>query len=368
MVWKVVGHQKALTRFRRAIEGGTLAHAYLLVGPAGVGKETLAREVARAVTCAGPREGLGPPPCDACVSCRLALARTHPDILYLSLAHPLNEDEVKRVQEGAQRREISIRDIRRLTSLCTLTPHLRGWRVIIIDRAEHLSEEAGNALLKTLEEPPPTTLFLLLSCNEEGILPTLRSRCQEVVLGLLPQEAIAQALQERWGATPEEAHLASLLAQGRLGWALRFLGKVAEGDAQHHPLTQKEREVLLEDFARLAGAGLRERFSFAQQVAERWRRERAWVLDMLDLWAWWWRDILCLRLGLSHSLVNTDARHFLESLAQQGDTHTFTQGVRCILSLRWHLESNVNPSLALEYAMLHLPRLPRPATPPSQEV
>lgn len=358
-MWKVVGHQRGLTLFQQALSRGTLAHAYLIVGPAGIGKETFAREVARAALCTGPQEGLGPPPCDACTSCRLALAHTHPDILYLALDHPLEEEEVKRVQEGVQRREISIRDIRRLTALCNLTTRLHGRRAIIVDRAEHLSEEAGNALLKTLEEPPGATLFLLLSCNEEALLPTLRSRCLVVRLGLLSPEALVQALQERWGATPEEAHLASHLAQGRLGWALRFLGKVEEEakGQREHPLRQEEREGLLEQFAHLASAPLRERFAFAQQMAERWRRERTWVLDALDLWTWWWRDLLLLRLGFPQGIANTDAVHSLERFAQQCTVNTLADAVRRLLALRWHLEANVNPSLALEYALLHLPRL-----------
>lgn len=360
-MWKVVGHDRGLSLFQKALSRGTLAHAYLIVGPAGIGKETFAREVTRAALCTGPQEGLGTSPCDQCTSCRLALARTHPDILYLSLAHPLDEDEVKRVQEGAQRREISIRDIRRLASLCNLTTRFGGRRGVILDGAEHLSEEAGNALLKTLEEPPASTLFLLLSCNEEALLPTLRSRCLRVPLGPLPHETLARALQERWGATPEEAHLASRLAQGRLGWALRFLGTVSDEGLQHtHPLRWEEREELLEQFAQLAGGGLRERFAFAQQMAERWRRERSWVLDALDLWAWWWRDILMLRLGFPQGIINTDTLGLLESLAQQGDAHTFARAVRSLLALRTHLEANVNPSLALEYALLHLPRLSIP--------
>lgn len=358
-MWQIVGHKQALAVFQRALSQGTLAHAYLLVGPAGIGKETFAREVARAALCTGPQEGQGPPPCDTCTSCRLALARTHPDLLYLALAHPLDEEEVKRVQEGIQRREISIRDIRRLTALCNLTTRLHGRRAIIVDRAEQLSEEAGNALLKTLEEPLGPSLFLLLSCNEEAVLPTLRSRCLVVRLGLLPQEALAQALQERWGATPEEAHLASRLAQGRLGWALRFLGKVTEEEKgqREHPLRQEEREGLLEQFAHLAEAPLRERFAFAQQMADRWRRERTWVLDAIDMWAWWWRDLLLLRLGFLQGVVNTDAVRFLEGLAQQCSVDNLADAVRRLLALRWHLEANVNPSLALEYALLHLPRL-----------
>ncbi|MCS7206900.1 MAG: hypothetical protein NZ951_03060 [Dehalococcoidia bacterium] len=361
-MWRVVGHQRALALFQHALARGSLGHAYLITGPAGIGKETFAREIARAAQCSGPHEGLGTPPCDVCTSCRLALARTHPDILYLSLTHPVDEEEVKRVQEGAQRREISIKDVRRLTALCTLTPRLGALRAIIIDRAEHLSEEASNALLKTLEEPPSATVFFLLSCNTEALLPTLRSRCGEVRLGLLAPETLVQALQERWGASAEEAHLAARLAQGRLGWALRFLGKVSDQDTIHsHPLTQAEREGLLEEFARLAGASLRERFAFAQQLAERWRRDRQWVLDTLDLWALWWRDLLYLRLRFPQGVVNTDALRFLEALAQTGEGRTFAQGVRCILTLRMHLEAQVNPSLALEYAMLHLPHLVVPA-------
>jgi DNA polymerase-3 subunit delta' len=358
---RVVGHRQGLAFFHRALARGSLAHAYLIAGPAGIGKETFAREVALAVLCAGPSLGLGPPPCERCPSCLSALARAHPDLLYLSPLHPLDEEEVKRVQEGVQRREISIRDIRRLISLCALTPRLGGHRVVIIDRAEQVSEEAGNALLKTLEEPPRGTLFLLLSCDAEALLPTLRSRCLPVHLGLLSPEAIAHALREQWGVAPEEALLASRLAQGRLGWALRFLGKADPGDGGDlSPLRREERTELLEEFARLAGAGLRERFAFAQRMVEQWRRRRPWVLEVLDLWAWWWRDLLFLRLGFPEGVVNTDIRPFLEQVARQGEVPLFLRGARTVLALRSHLEANVQPPLALEYAMLRLPRLPVP--------
>jgi DNA polymerase-3 subunit delta' len=161
---------------RRSLSTARLAHAYLLCGPGGVGKATIARAIAKALACdVSPRQG-----CDQCNGCRRVGEGLHPDLLVLATEGP--SDTIK------------VEAVRSLIGRLSVPPHEAPARVVLIDGIDRITEQAGNALLKTLEEPPASTYFFLVTEAPERTLLTLRSRCQRVAFGALTAEAIERLL------------------------------------------------------------------------------------------------------------------------------------------------------------------------------
>lgn len=188
MAWQgLEGHDAVVERFVRAEAQGRLAGTYLFIGPPGVGKGCFALALARALVCAAPRPGLLP--CEACASCIQAAAGTHPDI-----------DVVRKPDDRASiplEAFIGDQQHRMREGLCwrlLLRPALGTRKVAVILDADHLLDEAANCLLKTLEEPPPGAVIILVGTALERQLPTIRSRCQTIRFGPLEQASIARVI------------------------------------------------------------------------------------------------------------------------------------------------------------------------------
>ena len=177
-MWETRGQDWAVDFLRRGLEQGRLAHAYLLVGPEGVGKATLAKDLARAVNCDEDA-----PPCGQCRSCRRIAEGKHPDIMVVSLSDRQDDGERRgRAAEARAPRDIKIDQIREMQRWVALKPFEGRYRVFIVDGAENLNAESANALLKTLEEPPPQVLLILLATDERRLPATVVSRCQRLEL------------------------------------------------------------------------------------------------------------------------------------------------------------------------------------------
>ncbi len=199
---EVYGHTRPLGLLARSLGRGTLPPSLLFCGPDGVGKRLVARAVAQALNCLSPG---GSDACGRCPACRRIAAGTHPDVL---------------VEEPSETGAIKIEPVRALITAAAYRPFEGRRRVIVIDDADQLTVEAQSALLKSLEEPGPSSVFILVSSKPETLLPTVRSRCARVSFGRLAAETVAQALVERHHFTPDEAHAIAAIADGSLGRAL----------------------------------------------------------------------------------------------------------------------------------------------------
>lgn len=207
MAWQgIEGHDEIAAEFARAQARGRVAGTYLFIGPPGVGKGTFARRLAKALTCAAPRAGLVA--CNACASCVQAEAGSHPDI-----------DVVQKPEDRATiplDLLIGDADHRMREGLCwrlLLKPTIGGRKVAVILDADQLSEEAANCLLKTLEEPPPEAVIILVGTALERQLPTIRSRCQIVRFRPLAAEEVMRVLRaEQEAGQVDEQRLATCAA------------------------------------------------------------------------------------------------------------------------------------------------------------
>ncbi|MPZ24388.1 MAG: AAA family ATPase [Dehalococcoidia bacterium] len=176
MPWTALGQDRALALLRDSLENP--AHAYLLVGPEGSGKALLAREFARALLCSD-RDVPGGPPCGDCTSCRRTISGNHPDLA-----------EYQPKGRMGYREE----DTEGIPATAAVSPFEARYKVFLLERVDALNRWAANSLLKVLEEPPATVVFVLLSARPEKVMETIASRCRVVHLQPLSSQAIATAL------------------------------------------------------------------------------------------------------------------------------------------------------------------------------
>jgi DNA polymerase-3 subunit delta' len=229
----------------RALGQGRLPPALLLSGPEGVGKRTLALEVARGLLCErGPGE-----PCGACRTCDRTARAIHPDFIVVR----------PETATGFLAREtIKIEHIRDAVREIAGLPFEARARMVIIDDAHAMTEQAMNALLKSLEEPPATSHLVLVTASPQALLPTIRSRCQALRLGPLPSALLESHLQQRLGLSPADAHLRAALSGGSLGAALAF---EAEG-------YRTLRDDILAILEKAPGASALHRLQWADRLAD----------------------------------------------------------------------------------------------------
>ena len=333
-MWRTVGHEKAKRILQRGLVEDRVSHAYMLSGPAGVGKMTLALDLARALNCLGTDK-----PCDECVQCGRIERGVHADLHVIGVS----ED----ARSGRQRVLIGIEQIREALREASLKPYEGSYRVFIIDGAENLSEEAANSLLKTLEEPPEQVVLVLLTTDHNTVLPTLVSRCQLLELRTLTDSAIASLLEAEHGMEADRAGEIAKLSQGVAGWAVR---------AAAEPEMVEELMTRLDAVEGVLDAALEQRFAYANELAFSFGRDRDRVRRELDLWRSWWRDVLLVKHERPQLVANTAKLESLERVAENLTAKQVTAAVEAVADTKRYLDRNVNPRLALEDLMLALPR------------
>ncbi|MGB2869375.1 MAG: DNA polymerase III subunit delta' [Bacteroidota bacterium] len=249
MSWEsIIGQNRVKALLKRAVQQERIAHAWLLHGPEGTGKDALAIEFAKVLNCT---KG-GPHACDACASCRRFETLQHPNVK-LIVALPvgksekqgddpvatLSADQISAIQEQmslkardpyhrislAKANFIKINSVREVKRQSALTRSQEGRKVFIISRAEQMNDEAGNSLLKTLEEPLADTVLILTTSERARLLPTIVSRCQLVQCDPLQEQEIEDALRAREQAEPEQAKLAARMSGGSYTAARDLLSK-----------------------------------------------------------------------------------------------------------------------------------------------
>ncbi len=246
----VYGHDELRERLATSLAAGTLPPALLLVGPPGVGKQRLGLWLAQAIVCEQATTGA---PCGACHHCRLALQLGHPDVhWFFPIARP-KADESKQVEEAeetlaaaiAARREAPLYQrpdgmaglflplVRALHRRAQMRPAMARRKAFLVAEAERLvpqasSQEAANAMLKVLEEPPPDTYFILTTAEPSSLLPTIRSRLVQLRVGRLKPPAITAFLTEQAGLPERDARRRAELAAGCIGAALELGGGGAD--------------------------------------------------------------------------------------------------------------------------------------------
>ena len=264
-MWITRGQDPIIATLQAQIAAGQPAHAYLLVGPDGIGKNTLANDIFAALNCTVEVGA----PCWQCASCVRIANGSHTDVSRVALA------------EGATR--VRIEDIREAVATIHLTALEGRYRALVIDDAHLFSPESANALLKTLEEPPTGTLVIVLAENELDVMDTVRSRCRTLRLSRMPPDAIAQLIAEQTHASLSDATLAAQWADGCPGKAI---AAVSDRDALQ---ILHNRSQLIQ--MAVAGSAA-EKLQAASTMAEMIRGDREETTRVIQAWHQWWRDVL----------------------------------------------------------------------------
>ncbi|MFQ5408394.1 MAG: DNA polymerase III subunit delta' [Anaerolineales bacterium] len=328
--WPIFGHEWAVETLARDLAQQRPRHAYLITGPAGIGKRTLARAFAQTALCSQAA-----PPCGLCRACKLVANDRHPDVSIL-------EPEISgRIIKTAK---ITIAPVRQLIRDFALRPVEAARRLAILADFEAANPAAANALLKTLEEPPGDSLLVLTATSADALLPTIVSRCERIALRPLPRKTIAAALGERWQAAPEQAALLASISGGRLGWAVRMLTEQAALERRTEHL------VHLDELLRNSNV---ERFAFAERLS----KDREALQEALETWQGWWRDVYLTGSGAASPIANVDFASEIQAVAGRVEPAAAANVVNAIRGTLSALARNANARLALEVLLLQLPFL-----------
>ncbi|MHC1698525.1 MAG: DNA polymerase III subunit delta' [Geobacteraceae bacterium] len=313
---RIIGYDRNISLLRRALATGKLSHAYLFYGIDSSGMKEAALALVEAIFCNGT-DG-----CGECPSCRKVAGLRHPDL------HHVQPD-------GAF---IKIDQIRELQRELSYRPFEAPKKACIIEEADKMNISAANAFLKTLEEPSGDAILILMTTHVDAVLPTIRSRCQQLRFPSLPTETIASQLRAK-GADEDSARIAAALASGSIERAQ----EIVEGD------WLQTRKSLLEKIAALSPEGIIPLFAAAEETA----KDKESAIHLVDLLNVFWRDVLLTLTG-STKIINSDLSALIRSVSERNSLDRVIEKLERIARTRQALTRNANPRLAVEVLFMGL--------------
>ena len=366
--------QGAVAASRTGEKSQEMTHAWVFTGPPGSGRSSAAVAFAQALIC--PNNG-----CGTCNDCNSAKTHGHPDV------------EIIRT-EGLS---IKVEEVRELLTRVAWAPSMGGWRVVVMEDADRLTESAANALLKAIEEPGTRTVWLLCAPTLHDVLPTIRSRCRHLQLRTPSLEAVTNVLINRDHIAPGMADFAARVSQGHIGRAKYLatnesvrsnrktimqlplqLGSLAVAfqaaqtlvdlattvaNASSDERDEKEVEKLQEAYGKgTTGRGMATGGAKAVKELEKEQKSRStrMVRDsidgaLLDI-ATFYRDVMMVQSGNTDSMINTDMREQIESYAANSTSHSTISKINAIMEARENLSRNSAPLVTCEALMCQLAR------------
>jgi DNA polymerase-3 subunit delta' len=318
----IKGQDRQINILANAIKRGTVSHAYLFTGISGIGKGITAIAMAKALNCKAENGDF----CGCCISCKKIEHSNHPDIFWIE-------------PEGDY---IKIDQIRRMQERIKYTLYEGKQKVVIIDKVERMNLQSSNCLLKTLEEPPPHTILILLTSTPYQVISTIRSRCQRVMFQPLSVELILELMIEKHGGEESaELELIASLAGGSLGRAMQWM----EGGVL------QERKELLERINLLNKGCVTEILDLAELLS----KDKETILEKLDFFRLWFRDLLTFKeTDRLNYLINGDLKNEVRSIAGRLSHSNLFYKFQIVNEAQLAINNNVNPKLSIETMLLRL--------------
>lgn len=318
----IIGHEQIIEHFQNAITNDKVSHAYILNGPDLSGKRMLAEAFATALQC----EAGGSEPCGKCRSCKQAASHNHPDIIYLQHEKPAT---------------ISVDDIRKqVNDDVSIKPYYGPYKVYIIDDAEKMSQSAQNALLKTIEEPPPYAVILLLTDNADTFLPTILSRCITLNLKPVADTKIREYLMGTCQVPDYEADICVAFAQGNVGKAIQL--------ARNENFNELK-NTALRLLKRIKDVEIYDMMDVVKKIGE----YKLQINDFFDLLGVWYRDVLLYKATADvDSLVFKDEIYAIKNQASQSSYSGIEAILTALEKAKARLTANVNFDLVIELLLL----------------
>lgn len=319
---EILGHEQIIEHFKNAITMDKVSHAYILNGPDLSGKRMLAEGFAMTLQC----EKKGTEPCMECHSCKQAIGRNQPDIIYLQHEKP---------------NTISVDDIRtQINNDIVVKPYSSPYKIYIIDEAEKMNVQAQNALLKTIEEPPKYAIILLLTTNAETFLPTILSRCIRLDLKVVSDEKIKAYLMQKYEIPDYKADVCVAFAQGNVGKAV----KLAESDDFN-----EIKNAAIQLIKRLDDIELYEMTAAIKQIGE----YKLQINDYFDFIMIWYRDVLLYKATAdANKLIFKEEIYDIKKEAAKSSYSGIEEILKALEKAKVRLNANVNFDLVIELLLL----------------
>lgn len=318
----IVGHEQIIEHLKTAIEMGKVSHAYILNGPDLSGKMMIAEAFARALLC----EKQDTDGCGECRSCRQSDDHNNPDIIYVKHDKP---------------NTISVDDIRtQLNNDIVIKPYSNQYKIYIVDEAEKMNQQAQNALLKTIEEPPAYAVIMLLTTNADSFLQTIRSRCITLNLKSVKNDVIKSYLMTEKKIPDYQADVCAAFAQGVVGKAI----KLASSDDFN-----ELKESALSLIKRLDDIDLYEMGEAIKQISD----YKLQVQDYFDLITVWYRDVLYMKATNDvNGLIFKDEVYDIKKQASKHSYHGIETIIEALDKAKLRINANVNFDLVIELLLM----------------
>lgn len=335
MEWNVNGHEWAAQLLQQHIATGQVRHAYLFTGPPGVGRRTLALRFAKAINCTQP-----PAPGQPCGTCRICTQMER-----------MQQADLSIVQVEELDSSIKVDQVRDLQHSLSLTPYEARYRTAFLLNFQDATESAQNALLKTLEEAPPSVILLVTANAAENLLPTIVSRCEVLRLRPIALDKLEEILQSNWSLPADEARTLAHLSGGRLGYALRLHEDRALLD---------QRRQWIDEMLQLLDSNRRQRFSYAFQFSSKAKKkqiEKPEQRHIFQIWLTLWRDVMLSASGADLPLVNLEHADQVQRIAATLGWQTASEQTAAMEHTLGLLDRNANRQLLTEVLLLDWPRI-----------
>ena len=319
----IIGQESIKKHLQTAIKTGNLSHAYIINGEYGSGRQTIASALAKTIQCQSKTDDTDA--CGVCTSCKQAESHNHPDIKYIT----------------HDKTSISVNDIReQLNNDISIKPYSSEYKIYIIPDANKMTEQAQNALLKTIEEPPVYAIIILLTENCDSLLPTIRSRCVTLTMNPVEKDKICTYLENKFQLEPEQAQIAANYCQGNIGKAIRF--------ASSSDFIEMKNQVL----KLLKNLDSMDIASIIDTIKE-FSTHKNDINDYLDLMLLWYRDVLMFKVTKdANLLLYSDEYSAISEQATKRDYENIENIIAGIDKAKVRLKANVNFDVTIELMIL----------------
>ena len=319
----IIGQESIKKHLQTAIKTGNLSHAYIINGEYGSGRQTIASALAKTIQCQSKTDDTDA--CGVCTSCKQAESHNHPDIKYIT----------------HDKTSISVNDIReQLNNDISIKPYSSEYKIYIIPDANKMTEQAQNALLKTIEEPPVYAIIILLTENCDSLLPTIRSRCVTLTMNPVEKDKICTYLENKFQLEPEQAQIAANYCQGNIGKAIRFASSCDFIEMKNQVLK------LLKNLDSMDIA------SIIDTIKE-FSTHKNDINDYLDLMLLWYRDVLMFKVTKdANLLLYSDEYSAISEQATKRDYENIENIIAAIDKAKVRLKANVNFDVTIELMIL----------------
>lgn len=318
----IIGHEQIKEHFQKVIESHKVSHAYILNGEAGMGRKSLANAFALTLLCEKGRSE----PCMECHACKQVLSGNHPDLIYVTHEKP---------------NSIGVDDIReQINDTIMVRPYSSYYKIYIVDEAEKMTQQAQNALLKTIEEPPSYAIIILLTTNQEAFLPTILSRCVQLKLKPLKDFVVKSYLTESMQVPEADAEVYAAFARGNLGKAISI------ASSEDFKLLHQEVLHLLKH---VKDMDISELLDYIRKLKE----DNLDIYECLDFMQLWYRDVLLYKVTKDMNLlIFKDEYKMINELSKNSGYDGLERILESIDKAKARLDANVNMELAMELMLL----------------